>query len=44
LILLYRLLFILYAESRDILPLTKNTSYYKDHSLESIKKELTKLV
>ncbi|HLL77912.1 MAG TPA: N-6 DNA methylase, partial [Ktedonobacteraceae bacterium] len=40
LILLYRLLFILYAEARDLLPLQENTSYRRLYSLEAIKKEV----
>jgi type I restriction-modification system DNA methylase subunit len=38
LIILYRLLFILYAEARELLPLRENASYRDDYSLESIKK------
>lgn len=40
LILLYRLLFILYAEARDLLPLQDNASYRRLYSLEAIKKEV----
>ena len=40
LILLYRLLFILYAESRKLLPVEEGTSYLKNYSLEKIKKEI----
>lgn len=38
LVLLYRLLFILYAESRDILPLQDNDAYKRQQSLYAIKK------
>ena len=38
LIILYRLLFILYAEARELLPLRESASYRDDYSLESIKK------
>ncbi len=37
LILLYRLLFILYAEARDLLPLQENRAYYRRYSLHAIK-------
>jgi len=37
LVLLYRLLFILYAESRDILPLSDNASYRQTRSLHALK-------
>ncbi|HEY6409586.1 MAG TPA: hypothetical protein VIY29_19170, partial [Ktedonobacteraceae bacterium] len=37
LILLYRLLFILYAEARDLLPLQENRAYYRKYSLHAIK-------
>jgi len=40
LILLYRLLFILYAESRKLLPAEEGTSYLRNYSLESLKKEI----
>ena len=40
LILLYRLLFILYAEARDLLPLQGNARYRRLYSLEAIKKEV----
>ncbi|HJT59404.1 MAG TPA: N-6 DNA methylase [Ktedonobacteraceae bacterium] len=40
LILLYRLLFILYAEARDLLPLQDNTSYRRKYSLDAIKKDV----
>jgi Alw26I/Eco31I/Esp3I family type II restriction m6 adenine DNA methyltransferase len=39
LILLYRLLFILYAEYRGLLPLNENTLYTDSYSLDSLKKE-----
>lgn len=39
LVLLYRLLFIFYAESRDILPM-RNDRYRKQHSLAAIKTEV----
>jgi len=40
LILLYRLLFILYAEHRDLLPLGVNRLYTESYSLEAFKKEM----
>ena len=39
LILLYRLLFILYAEARDLLPLQDNRSYRRRYSLDAIKRD-----
>ncbi|MGH2497191.1 MAG: Eco57I restriction-modification methylase domain-containing protein, partial [Ktedonobacteraceae bacterium] len=39
LILLYRLLFLLYAEARDLLPLQDNKRYRRQYSLEAIKKD-----
>ncbi len=42
LILLYRLLFILYAESRSLLPIEENTSYRMTYSLDDLKKEIAK--
>jgi type I restriction-modification system DNA methylase subunit len=39
LILLYRLLFILYAESRDLLPMQGNKRYRRLYSLDAIKNE-----
>jgi len=39
LILLYRLLFILYAEARDLLPLQDNRSYQRKYSLDAIKRD-----
>jgi len=38
--LLYRLLFIFYAEARDLLPLQKNVKYRDRYSLYSIKKDI----
>lgn len=38
LILLYRLLFILYTETRDLLPVYENQGYGKHYSLDSIKR------
>src|SRR4030042_3435680 len=40
LILLYRLLFILYAEHRDLLPLGVNRLYTESYSLDAFKKEI----
>jgi len=40
LILLYRLLFILYAEARDLLPLQNNRPYYRKYSLHAIKNDV----
>nr|MBC8457255.1 hypothetical protein [Deltaproteobacteria bacterium] len=40
LILLYRLLFILYAEYRDLLPLGENQYYTESYSLDAFKKEI----
>ena len=40
LILLYRLLFILYAEHRDLLPLGVNKLYTESYSLDAFKKEI----
>ena len=39
LVLLYRLLFILYAEARGLLPLQENRQYKREFSLEAIKKD-----
>ena len=44
LILLYRLLFILYAEARNLLPVQDNTGYRRRYSLEAIKKEVVTLL
>ena len=41
LILLYRLLFILYAEHRDLLPLHVNKLYTENNSLDAFKKEIS---
>ena len=38
--LLYRLLFILYAEARDLLPLRSNAKYQRMYSLHSIKNDI----
>ncbi|MEO8972139.1 MAG: N-6 DNA methylase, partial [Ktedonobacteraceae bacterium] len=40
LILLYRILFILYAEARGLLPLQENPSYGRVYSLDAIKKDV----
>jgi hypothetical protein len=40
LILLYRVLFVLYAEARDLLPLQDNTRYRHVYSLDAIKKNV----
>ena len=40
LILLYRILFILYAEARGLLPLQENLSYERVYSLDAIKKDV----
>jgi type I restriction-modification system DNA methylase subunit len=42
LILLYRLLFILYAEARDLLPLQDNKMYRRRYSLDAIKKDVAR--
>jgi hypothetical protein len=42
LILLYRLLFILYAEARGLLPLQSNQMYRDVYSLDAIKKEIAR--
>jgi Eco57I restriction-modification methylase/TaqI-like C-terminal specificity domain len=42
LIVLYRLLFILYAEARDLLPVRENAGYRESYSLEGIKKAIQK--
>jgi hypothetical protein len=42
LIVLYRLLFILYAEARELLPVRENQGYRESYSLESIKKSIQK--
>lgn len=40
LIVLYRLLFIFYAEARELLPVQENVSYRENYSLDSIKKRI----
>lgn len=40
LVLLYRILFIFYAESREILPLNQNDAYTKQRSLQAIKRDV----
>lgn len=40
LILLYRLLFILYAEARDLLPLDENATYREIYSLSALKEQI----
>ncbi|MGI9061713.1 MAG: Eco57I restriction-modification methylase domain-containing protein [Ktedonobacteraceae bacterium] len=42
LIVLYRLLFILYAESRELLPVLENARFRESYSLKSIKKGIQK--
>ncbi|HEX8681544.1 MAG TPA: N-6 DNA methylase [Ardenticatenaceae bacterium] len=42
LIVLYRLLFILYAESRDLLPLKENAAYRESYSLDAIKNRIAR--
>ena len=44
LILLYRLLFILYAEYRRLLPLNENETYANSYSFDSLKKEIAEEV
>jgi type I restriction-modification system DNA methylase subunit len=44
LVLLYRLLFIFYAESREILPLHENDEYTRYHSLTAIKREAAQVI
>jgi type I restriction-modification system DNA methylase subunit len=39
LIVLYRLLFILYAEARELLPLRANVTYREEYSLDAIKRD-----
>lgn len=39
LIVLYRLLFILYAEARELLPLRESAAYRADYSLDALKRE-----
>jgi hypothetical protein len=40
LIVLYRLLFLLYAEARALLPIQENTDYRKNYSLDGLKKRV----
>ncbi|MCB0257587.1 MAG: class I SAM-dependent DNA methyltransferase, partial [Anaerolineae bacterium] len=40
LIVLYRLLFILYAEDRDLLPVHENTTYREGYSLQALKRRI----
>lgn len=40
LIVLYRLLFILYAEDRDLLPVRENTTYRQSYSLQALKRRI----
>jgi len=40
LIVLYRLLFILYAEARELLPLRTSAAYRADYSLDALKREI----
>jgi hypothetical protein len=42
LIVLYRLLFILYAEARELLPLRESATYRDEYSLEAIKREIVR--
>ena len=42
LIVLYRLLFILYAEARELLPVRENPGYRESYSLDRMKKEIQK--
>ncbi|MEM9954449.1 MAG: Eco57I restriction-modification methylase domain-containing protein [Chloroflexota bacterium] len=44
LVFLYRLLFIFYAESRDILPMSDNPAYAEGQSLSAIKKEIAEQI
>src|SRR5690606_2921154 len=44
LVLLYRLLFIFYAESREILPLNANEDYTKQRSLSTIKRAVAQKI
>lgn len=44
LVLLYRLLFILYAESRNILPMKTNLTYAQERSLTALKREVTTMI
>ncbi|MFL5805186.1 MAG: Eco57I restriction-modification methylase domain-containing protein [Roseiflexaceae bacterium] len=42
LIVLYRLLFILYAEARELLPLRTSATYREEYSLDTIKREIAR--
>jgi hypothetical protein len=42
LIVLYRMLFILYAEARELLPVSENESYRRNYSLKAIKETIKK--
>lgn len=42
LIVLYRLLFILYAEARELLPLRASSAYRADYSLDALKREIAR--
>lgn len=42
LIILYRLLFILYAEARELLPVQENAAYRESYSLDGLKKRIQK--
>jgi Eco57I restriction-modification methylase len=42
LIILYRLLFILYAEARELLPLRASTAYRDEYSLDALKREIAR--
>jgi hypothetical protein len=42
LIVLYRLLFILYAEARELLPLRESTDYRVEYSLDAIKRDVAR--
>lgn len=42
LVLLYRLLFVFYAESRDILPLNENQRYARRQSMDALKRRIVK--
>ncbi len=44
LVLLYRLLFIFYAESREILPLNQNTEYTRQRGLAAIKRSVAQMI
>jgi hypothetical protein len=44
LIVLYRLLFILYAEARELLPLRTSAAYRADYSLDALKREIAQRI